>query len=267
MNLYDAHNHLQDERLAPWLDAILASAPGWGMHRAVVAGSCEEDWAEVARLARQCAWVKPSFGLHPWYVRQRTPGWKSALIGWLDEFPDAGVGEIGLDRWITDPDFPAQVEAFEWQLALAAARRRPATIHCLKAWGQLDQSLRSVPLPDPGFLLHSYGGPEEMVPQLASLGAYFSLSPYFCHERKARQALTFATIPADRLLAETDAPDMWPPDALNPHPLRTADGHALNHPANLTVSYQKLASLRNVSVEELAPQIEQNFLRIFGAAA
>ncbi|MBX7208083.1 MAG: TatD family hydrolase [Verrucomicrobiaceae bacterium] len=264
MNLYDAHSHLQDERLHPWLPEVLGMLPRAGVHRVVVAGSCEEDWAAVASLARAHEWVKPSFGLHPWYVKERSPRWKDSLLGWLDEFPGAAIGEIGLDRWIQNPDIADQLEAFRWQLGIAAEQNRPAAIHCLKAWGLLDETLRSVALPRCGFLLHSYGGPSEMVPQFAHLGAYFSFSPGFCQERKARQALTFAVVPDDRLLAETDAPDMCPPDSLNPHPLWAADGRPLNHPANLIVSYRKLAELRGASLEEIVTQIEQNFIRLFG---
>jgi TatD DNase family protein len=184
-------------------------------------------------------------------------------LRYLDEFPDAGVGEIGLDRWIQNPDMPAQEEVFRSQLDIAASQDRPASIHCLRAWGLLEQTLRSAALPRCGFLLHSYGGPAEMVPQFASLGAYFSLSPYFTHERKSRQAQTFAAVPLDRLLAESDAPDMWPPDELNAHLLRDSEGKPLNHPCNLQLSYRKLAEIRGMPIEELAQQIEQNFVRLF----
>jgi TatD DNase family protein len=103
-----------------------------------------------------------------------------------------------------------------------------------------------------------------MIPRFASLGAYFSLSPYFGHERKARQLAAFAAVPLDRLLAETDAPDMWPPDALNPHPLEQ-DGKPMNHPANLSVSYALLARVRGMDLQALEQVIADNHRRLFGA--
>lgn len=232
----------------------------------VVNGTSESDWEAVAGLARQHSWIIPSFGLHPWHVRGRSPRWQEHLQKYLEEFPSAGIGEIGLDRWIADPDVPAQIEVFRRQLDLARRLNRPASIHCLRAWGLLERELAEARLPECGFLLHSYGGPEEMTPRFAKLGAYFSFSPYFCHERKGRQADVFARLPLKRLLIETDAPDMWPPDHLARHPLRDAAGKSLNHPANLLLSLARLAEIRQLATDALAVQLEQNFLRLFKSA-
>jgi TatD DNase family protein len=265
--LFDAHNHLQDERLRGCLEQVLGVLPRMGVREAVVNGSAEDDWDAVAELARDHAWLRPAFGLHPWYVRQRTDAWKEKLNHLLGRFPGAVVGEIGLDRWIENPDIDAQVECFRWQLGLAARLDRPATIHCLRAWGLLDEVLRSEKLPRRGFLLHSYGGPAEMVAGFVKLGAYFSLSPYFGHPRKEAQLATFAQVPVDRLLAESDAPDMWPPDNLNNHPLKAPDGSVINHPANVEISYRLLAQARAVDIETLTAQIAENYRRLFGVSS
>ena len=264
--LFDAHNHLQDERLDPWRDEIVAQTPQTGLVEMIVNGSCPDDWKRVANLAAQNPWIRPAFGLHPWYVHERGENWLQTLRGHLAAHPSAIVGEIGLDRWIENPDMDAQMTCFRAQIALAVEFDRPATIHCLRAFGLLDETLRRMPLPRRGFLLHSYGGPAEMVPGFVKLGAYFSISPYFAHPRKATQLAVFGQIPLDRLLAETDAPDMWPPDDQNPHPLQSTDGHALNHPANLTVSYDLLAKLHGLDAAEVEQRIARNYRAVFGDA-
>ncbi|SKA80308.1 TatD DNase family protein [Prosthecobacter debontii] len=261
--LHDAHNHLQDDRLDPWRPAVMAELSRCDLGEAVVNGSSEEDWSAVAELARHYPWVRPSYGLHPWYVKERTSHWKDHLLGWLHGCSGAAVGEIGLDRWIENPDIEAQVECFRWQMDLAHDLERPATVHCLRAWGLLEEQLRIVKIPERGFLLHSYGGPVEMIPGFAKRGAYFSLSPYFGHPRKAAQLEVFKAVPLERLLAETDAPDMWPPAELNPHPLGSP-AKPLNHPANLRVSYELLAKVKEMPVDELIGQIAANYQRLFG---
>lgn len=289
MRLYDAHNHLQDDRLAPHLDAILPALVSAGVVRMVVNGSCEEDWPKVLSLAKRDSRVVPSFGYHPWYVRERSAEWQQTLTRYLDEVPSA-IGEIGLDKWILERPAPKQAhqpyvasatkgcssagslaeqeEVFIWQLRLAAERNIPVSIHCLQAWGPLIEILRREARPRCGFVLHSYGGSREMVGPLAELGAYFSLPGYFAHERKRRQREAFLAVPPDRLLIETDAPDQLLPGELNRHSLADiATGKPLNHPANLAAVYAFAAGLFREPVEQLAARVEGNFLRVFGGQA
>lgn len=263
MPLLDAHNHLHDARLLPWRGEFLAGLPALGVRRAVANGTREDDWPAVAALAAQVPWVLPSFGLHPWHVNERSAAWLEKLIQFLDAHPGAGVGEIGLDRWIGAHDFAAQAECFRAQLAIAAERNLPATIHCIQAWGAVWDILRECAVPARGFLLHAYGGPAEMVAGFVARGAYFSFSPYFLHERKSAQREIFRMLPVDRILIETDAPDLAPPPGQNPHPLAGGDGRALNHPANIVLAYDTLAKIRSVTREELAAVVEKNFARFF----
>ena len=144
----------------------------------------------------------------------------------------------------------------------------PVSIHCLQAWGRLLEVLRDGPRPRCGFLLHSYGGPREMIAPLAALGAYFSFPGYFAHDRKARQREAFKHVPPDRLLIETDAPDQPLPDERVRYPLSEAgSGKALNHPANLGAVYDVVAELLDEPPESLARRVEENFARLFGGLA
>lgn len=265
MRLHDAHNHLQDARFtAP--EKLVAEAAGAGVVRMVVNGACEEDWPLVKQLAEKFPPVLPSFGYHPWYLHERTAEWQQRLVEFLDTTPSAVVGEIGLDRWKRGLPYAGQEEAFVWQLQLAAERNVAASIHCLQAWGRMRELLATTPRPACGFLLHSYGGPREMVAPLAKLGAYFSFPGYFMHERKARQREAFAAVPLDRLLVETDAPDQLPPEPVIRFPLYGPGGQPLNHPANLRVIYDFVAAERGLALETLTAQVEENFSRLFGSA-
>jgi TatD DNase family protein len=294
---FDAHNHLQDERFSGRQDELLASTRAEGVAAMVVNGSCEGDWAAGAGLAqRHPGLVVPGFGYHPWYLGERTPAWRANLTGFLDAVPGAVIGEIGLDRWMLEnperwrtyrgeadessklkaqsskteaaqepPSFAEQEEAFIWQFRLAAERNVAASIHCLQAFGRLRELLAASPRPARGFLLHSYGGPVEMVPVFAKLGAYFSFPGYFLHERKARQRETFRAVPPDRLLVETDAPDQLPPDEFIRHPFQAAhSGRALNHPANLPAIQAGLAAFLRESPGSLSIRVAENFQRLFG---
>ncbi len=259
----DAHNHLQDERFHGEQPALMDAAASVGVSAMVVNGACEEDWPQVLDLSKRFPSVIPSFGYHPWYLGERTAGWKERLIEFLDQSGGA-VGEIGLDRWREPFDPVDQEEVFVWQLRLAAERNLPASLHCLKAWGAMEAVLRREPRPQRGFLLHSYGGPVEMVPTFVKLGAYFSFPGYFLHARKLRQRETFRHIPRERLLIETDAPDQLGPESAQPFPLQNGNASGLlNHPANLAAIYRELALFLNTPLVELTAQVADNFSRLF----
>jgi len=265
----------------------------------VVNGSCEEDWPQVLALARSAAVpaaalphalpspefsnrpgtieaaaagtaalrIIPSFGYHPWYIHERTGDWLKKLSSLLDTAL-AAVGEIGLDRWKPDLPYDGQEEVFIAQLRLAAERNLPVSIHCLQAWGRMLEILKTQSRPACGFLLHSYGGPKEMVKPFADLGAYFSLPGYYAHERKARQRETFKHVPPDRLLIETDAPDQALPKERNHFPLLDlTTGKPLNHPANLRGVYNFAADLFGEPLDVLTSRVENNFWKLFSRVA
>jgi len=277
-HFYDAHQHFHFDALTPHRATIDADLRKAGVHRAVVNGTCEDEWPVVTALARHYAWILPSYGVHPWDCGNRSPNWQSALRTELVADPHAGVGEIGLDRWIIDGVKPGdprltglrvasmeeQADVFAWQFALAAELDRPASIHCVQAWGALLDILKMTGRPERGFLLHGYAGPVEMIPAFTSLGAHYSFNIQLLEPRHAARLENFRQIPLDRLLVETDAPAKAPPPESNRFPLGTsASGSEINHPANIIFAYEPLAALRGVPLETLAVQVEENFLRLF----
>lgn len=176
--LFDAHCHLQDSRLsqcrAPpstsegeteeaeseeaekrrWcrLDAVGARARASGLVGCVVCATSELDWPLVAALAdRHPGFVHPSFGLHPWYLSGRKPGWEQRLEELLRSRPGAGVGESGLDKAKTTtnksktrrqlPSIEEQLEVLAVHARIARELRRPLTVHCVRAAGALHDAL------------------------------------------------------------------------------------------------------------------------------
>ncbi|MDX1951836.1 MAG: TatD family hydrolase [Verrucomicrobiota bacterium] len=261
MNYYDAHNHFQDYRLDSARPDLFESIINGSIAAMTVNGTCEADWESVLNLGQTSSRFIPSIGLHPWFTHRASPDWKSKFTDFAQQ--SRCVGEIGLDQWIQDSPFDLQKEAFEFQLRFAVARNYPITIHCLKAWGSLLKILRQEISSDTKFLLHSFAGSREILAELSDLGAYFSISGYFAHERKRAAADLFKFVPIDKLLIETDAPDMLPPPSLQLHPLTSQNGDLINSPANLPMIYQFTAELLRMPLKELAAQFELNFKNFY----
>lgn len=252
--LIDAHNHLQHPVFAAGRDALLAALPALGIELCVVNATRESDWASVSSMCRAAAdRLRPAYGLHPWHLSERSPDWQEKLRQLLIAEPEASIGECGLDRWMPEPDLALQFQVLNAHAHLARELERPLTIHCLRAWNELMQWLKHQSVLPP-FLLHSFAGPPAVIPALVARGAYFSFSAGFLHPRKQQVLRHFSQIPADRLLLETDAPDMAPPQDLYPH----TPPHA---PQHLVIALNGLAAALGRDPAELAAETTANARR------
>jgi TatD DNase family protein len=255
----DSHNHLQDPRLGD-PRPLIAAMKSSGVARCVVNATQEADWVLVKNLANaEPGFVLPAFGIHPWRAHTATPGWQDRLRSLLENHPQASIGECGLDTWIAEPSMVIQQPVFLDQLRLARELARPLTIHCLKAWSALFDAFSEAP-PPPRFLMHSFGGSIETARRLIPLGAYFSFSGHFLHPRKSSVLEVFRQLPHDRILLETDAPDMLPPAEIITHPLPA--NH--NHPANLPAIGHALAAALGLPAADLVALTRDNASRCFG---
>jgi TatD DNase family protein len=263
MNLYDAHAHLAAPELQLHWPQVSAELEQIGLQKVVVNGTSPADWPAVLELAYSEPRMIPAIGLHPWKINEAPADWQAQFLKALDGDVQV-IGEIGLDKWIEGYDLERQQAAFCWQLSQATARNLPVSIHCLKAIGPLMDTLRNEPLPKRGFHLHAYNGPIELIPELVELGAYFSFNAGQLHPGKSKVPERIRAVPAERLLIETDAPDMLPPPELQSFHLPDSDsGQTVTHPATLLAGYTAIADIRGLSLEALAQQIAHNFETYF----
>ncbi|KAL2577292.1 hypothetical protein AAZV13_16G123500 [Glycine max] len=262
-----------------------------------VNGVSKQDWYSVEQLAETYSSVIPCFGFHPLFVKERSPNWFETLREYFDSTPSAAVGEIGVDKGSHGKkiDFSEQIEVLRQQLELAKELNKPASVHCVCAFGDLLELMKSMgPFPA-GVILHSYLGSAEMVPEFSKLGAYFSFSGFLMSQKanKAKKMLKMMIF---------ITPDIYAPDALpmsNIDSLHFVEGdtslteellaqtttsstsgsslgnashvladasmlpkETLNHPANIHNVLDYVASVLEITKEELADLSYQNAVRL-----
>lgn len=262
--LYDAHNHLAAEVIQSSWASIEPELQQIGLQTSVVNGTHPEDWPAVLGLAKDQASILPAIGLHPWKLPQAPEDWQAQFIQAFEHGGAQVVGEIGLDQWIEGHDIDSQQTAFRWQIAFATERNLPLSIHCLRAIGPLMDTLRAVELPKRGIHIHAYNGSVVLIDELVELGAYFSFNGGQLKPKAKTAPAVIAAVPSDRLLIETDAPDMLPPPELRYRNwIDTESDTELSHPANILTAYQAVAKIRQTSLENLATQVADNFHRYF----
>ncbi len=251
MHLFDTHCHLQDDRMACDVGSVISRATDAGVTRMMCCGSSENDWEPVLELSRRFSCVVPALGIHPWYAGKRSGHWRRTLELLLRNDPRIAVGEIGLDHAIAPRDDRDQAELFESQLELARELDRPVSLHCRKAWGDLMGLFRKRPGLAVDAIIHSYGGPAELVDELQRMGVYISFSGSVTFERNLRGRTAAVLVSDERLLVETDSPDIPPFGHSGP-----------NEPAAVVEVAAAIAKLRGTTPEAVASLTFRNGVRL-----
>jgi len=254
MNLYDVHTHIQDLRLTTSRDDIITRGLKAGVRGIMCCGTCEGDWDGVVEMTEKYEPVRASFGIHPWFISNRSSDWIDKLESQLRMYPRAGVGEIGLDRMISQRDDKDQERVFAEQLKLSNKLRRPVSIHCRNAWGVMPDIIKKNGGLPFGGVIHSWSGSAEMVTVFEQLGASISFSGSVTRANNKKAHHACQSVSRDRLLIETDSPDIIP-DGVD------AD---LNEPAFVMAVLETVARLRGDTVEDVAQYTWENALRVFG---
>lgn len=193
---FDAHAHLPEGDCSRVPEA-------W---HGVICATKEAEFEPLAELAAMRPTLVPAFGIHPWFVRERTANWEDRLRQFLEKTPRAQIGEIGLDKAKTElASLDEQIPVFVEQLRLAAEKNVVAHIHCVRAWREMTDILRRErQLPRLHF--HAFSGSKEIVRELTRLAdTTFSIAKEQRERagKKIRNALE--SIPENRLFEESDS--------------------------------------------------------------
>lgn len=232
----DAHLHCPKKGSAADFLEILKRR---NIYPAALCGTSPADWPFVLQVKDT---VRPFVGLHPWWTEEESPHWASTLQRILTENATVGVGEIGLDARHKS----SSPSVFQFQLDLAVELNRPVVIHCVHDWDRMTAILREKvgkrPLP---LMFHRFAGSPEQAKELSRFNAFFSFAAGFCDLKSARFQRCIRSIPAERLLLESDA-------------------EATDDMQELEPFYEAVAAVREISVETLATQMAENLRRFCG---
>lgn len=255
--LFDSHCHLQDPAFDDDRDDVLARALEAGVAEIAVIASDPESAGAARDLAGEAGrgdgprlvWTA---GLHP-HVADR---WSRRVRREVEALLAAGaaaVGETGLDFHYDHSPRDAQRDAFAEQLSMALARDLPVVVHSRDADGDTLDLIEASGIAPDRVVLHSFSGSVTMLERAIESGAYVSFSGMVTFRSFPAETLV-AKVPADRLLAETDAPYLAPV----PHRGRR------NEPAFVAETVARLAALHGVDATAMGALTRANARRFYG---
>ncbi|HNV70572.1 MAG TPA: TatD family hydrolase [Candidatus Ozemobacteraceae bacterium] len=247
MHWFDTHCHLDVEPLSEALPEVLARAHAAGVQQILVPAI-----HGPTRLAEPIDGVRTAWGVHPGVAHQYQIEDLERL--WHESAAPtsvAAIGEIGLDTMAEST--PEQQEPqFIWQLQRAERHGLPVLVHLRGKWDHALRLLRQH-APDVPWIMHNFCGSWEIAHLYLRAGAFLSFSGSLCRPGARKTPEVARRIPSERILVETDAPDLPPP----------AWTKTTNEPAALPLIARFLAELRGEPIEALKETIWENSRRFF----
>ena len=254
--LVDSHCHLDAQQFSDDREAMIQRALDAGVSRLLSIGTGEgpPDLESALRLADRYEAVHATVGIHPEYAPKVSDADYKHLAELVRHPKCVAVGEIGLDYYWKPFDSQVQAAVFLQQLRIAAEARKPVSIHTRDAWGDTIGLLRKHWAPT-GLpcVMHCFTGSPEQAHEALDLGFYLSFSGVVTYPKAVNVQQSAKEAPLNRILIETDCP------YLAPVPYRGKR----NEPSYVLYTAQKLAELRNESLETIAQETSANFERVF----
>ncbi|WP_354015510.1 TatD family hydrolase [Dyella japonica] len=251
LELTDSHAHIDDASFASDREAMFRRAREAGIRHIVVPAIDQASWPGIAELCADHTQALPAYGMHPIYIDQHRPEHIQQLVAWLKTHRAVAVGEIGLDYFLPELDVERQREYFLQQLHVARDFDLPVIVHARRAMDEVTSTMRRI-----GGLrgvVHSFSGSLQQAERLWEMGFHLGIGGPVTYERAQRLRHIVATMPIERLLLETDAPDQ--PGACH--------RGERNEPSNIVEVLNVIAELRGESPEAIAAATTRNARTLF----
>jgi TatD DNase family protein len=254
MRLFDSHAHLNQGEFDADRTQMIARARAAGVEGIVTVGYNVASSVQSIEIAAAHAGVFAAVGIQP------NDSAQAAVADW-DRVVDlaraprvVALGETGLDRyWDTSP-LEVQQDYFDRHLRLSQQMGLPFIVHTRESDAEVLAMLRQAHARGPlAGVMHSFTGTAETAAECVAMGLYVSFAGMVTFKKSDALRAVAMTVPADRILIETDSP------YLAPHPLRGKR----NEPALVVHTAECLAGVRGVSPAEFAGQTTANACRLF----
>src|SRR3989338_6748011 len=251
LKYFDSHCHLHFPQFDADRDAVLARMKEKDIGAGLVGTDLETSRAAL-ELAKKHDFLWASVGLHP--------NEKYIGLPYVDELEElakdpkgVGIGECGLDYFRSKPD--GQKERFEKQITLAQKLNKALVVHCRNAHDDMLDILSNSPeLKNKNLtvVMHFFTGSGELAQKYLDLGCYLSFPGPITYTDMYDDSIRVC--PLEKILIETDAP------YATPVPFRGKR----NEPMYVEHVATKIASVKGISVEEVAQATAKNAKKVFG---
>jgi TatD DNase family protein len=252
--LVDSHCHLDFPDFGGEIDAVVARAQAAGVARLVSISTRITKHDDILAIVERHADVYCSVGTHPHHAQEELEFDAADIVARTRHPKVVAIGEAGLDYHYDYSPRDAQERGFRHHIAAARETKLPLVIHAREADADmariLEEETGKGPFPA---VLHCYSSGPELARRAIALGLFISFTGILTFKKSDDLRAIAASLPADRIMVETDAPYLAPGRFRGKR----------NEPAYVVETAKVLAETRGVTLEEIARQTTDNFFRLF----
>lgn len=253
MILIDTHCHLYGEEFDVDRDAMIKRAQNIGVQQFYLPGIDSTAIDGMLKMEADYPGVCfPMMGLHPCYVKENYKEELQIVEQWLKKRKFAAIGEIGLDFYWDKTFASQQFEAFNLQMQWAVDYQLPIVIHTREAMQATIDAVKPFAAKGLTGVFHCFSGSYESAKEIIGMNFLLGIGGVITY-KNAGLGEVVGKIDLQHLVLETDAPYLTPV----PHRGKR------NESAYLELIVNKIAEVKNISVEEVATITTTNAEKLF----
>ncbi len=254
MNLIDTHSHIYSTEFETDGQLMLERAEKEGVGKILMPAIDSSTHTQMLKLEDENPGRCLSMmGVHPCSIKDNYLDELKMARSYFDKRKFVAVGETGLDfywdKTFTDQQYVAFKEQIKWALEMDL----PIVIHSRNSTDECIDVVKENQTGKLKGVFHCFSGNEEQAKKIMDLDFYLGIGGVLTFKNSGLDKV-MENIGLEKIVLETDAP------YLAPMPFRGKR----NEPAYLEYVVEKLALIKNISVDEVAAITTANAEKLFG---
>jgi len=251
--MIDSHCHLDHEPLFKKISEVLKRSKESGIKKLLTICTTIVGFNNIINILKIDPIIYGTFGIHPHETETNIVNKNNIIDNINLNSRLIAVGETGLDFFYNHSLKKTQIESFKVHIEAAIELDIPIIVHSRNAEEETFNILNDYRIHKPKILMHCFTGSYDFFKNMEKLNSYFSASGIITFNNSSDLQNTFAKIPNNKLLVETDSP------FLAPVPMRGKK----NEPSFIKYTLKKLADLKKIDETEMINLTTKNFENLF----
>ncbi len=252
--MIDTHAHIYANHFEKDLPETIQRAKEVGIKKILLPNIDRESYPEMMKLTESYpGFCYPMAGIHPCDIKENYEADLDEAEKWLEQGGFIGVGETGIDLHWDKTFIKEQKIAFAKHLQWGKKYKLPVVVHIRESFDEVFEVVEQEASPDLFGVFHCFTGTLEQAERAIKLGFKLGLGGVLTFKNSGLDK-TIEGVALEHLMLETDSPYLAP----TPHRGKR------NEPSFMIKVAEKLADIKNISLQEVQEITTKNAQNLFG---